>query len=143
MHREYFEARFEASCAVSGWPAAFAIITAYATTGETWSKEENRAADARLASELQARGVWRVRLTGYSPRTGHAEPGWAAALPFEAACDLGRQFRQDAIYYVTGDELFVSYCDTRRGLTPVGRFRERLRVGAENKSVSPGNSSRF
>jgi hypothetical protein len=127
MHPAYFETRFTTETPVHDWPAAFAIITAFATTGETWSEDENRAADALLASELRAHGVWLTRLTGYSPRTGHTEPGWAVALPFEAACNLGQQFRQDAIYFVQGDELFVSFCDARRGLTRVGRFRTALK----------------
>jgi hypothetical protein len=128
MHPAYFETRFRTETPVNDWPTIFAVITAYATTGETWGEEKNRTADALLTSELRARGVWMARLTGYSPRTGHAEPGWAVALPFEAACDLGQKFRQDAFYYVQGDELFVSFCDARRGLTAVGRFRERLRT---------------
>jgi Protein of unknown function (DUF3293) len=126
MHRAYFETQFATPDTDSHWPAAFAIITAHATTGETWSEEENRAADARLAAVLRERGVWRRRLTGFSLQTGHAEPGWACALAFEDACDLGQQFKQDAIYYVEGDVLTVSYCDARRRQEPVGHFRERL-----------------
>lgn len=127
MQPEYFETHFETPVADERWPEAFAIVSACATTGETWSDDENRAADTRLADELRARGVWMRRLTGYSPRTCHAEPGWAAALAFDAACELGQAFRQDAIYYVEGDDLFVSHCDARRRREPVGPFRERLR----------------
>lgn len=127
MNPVYFETLFAVAAPPSDWPAAFAIITAYATTGEEWNEEENRAADARLEMVLRERGVWMQRITGYSPRTGHAEPGWAVAVSFDSACDLGRQFRQDAIYYVEGDALFVSYCDTRCQLEPVGPFRVRVR----------------
>ena len=112
---------------MADWPPCFAIITACATTGEFWSEDENRTADVRLTQQLRASGVWMTRLTGYSPQTGHAEPGWAVALSFEAACDLGQQFRQDAIYFVEGDMLFVSYCDARRARVPVGTFCARVR----------------
>jgi len=55
------------------------------------------------------------------PCTGdHAEPSWAAELSFEEGCDLGLRFRQDAIYVVADGTLFLSYCDARRGLVPVG-----------------------
>ena len=115
------------------WPRRFVILTAYATTGTSWSEAENEDADRRLEAALRARvgedGKVR-RITGFSPTTGHAEPGWAARLPFEEACDLGARFRQDALYVVRDDGLFVSYCDERRALVPVGSFRERLEGGA-------------
>lgn len=141
MNTDYFETHFLAERAVADWPPAFVIITACATTGETWSDAENRAADERLTAALRARGVWMERLTGYSPHTAHAEPGWAAALSFDEGCDLGREFRQDAIYYVTGDALFVSYCDARRKPEPAGRFRERLTNS--KKTGCTGNKTPF
>jgi Protein of unknown function (DUF3293) len=86
-------------------------VTAYNTTGETWSPERNSAADRDLTAELAAMGVWRRQITGYSPSTGHAEPGWAVELSLNDACDLGLRYKQDAIYYVTRDELWVTFCD--------------------------------
>lgn len=126
MHAEYFETRFRTGTLEDDWPTRFAVVTAFATTGELWTADENVAADAALLDELRAAGIWHRRVTGYSPATGHAEPGWAADLPFEAACDMGRRFRQDAIYWIDGDDLFVSHCDDRRLPVPVGRFRERV-----------------
>ena len=78
-------------------PAEFAIITAYASTGETSTSLENESADKQLEADLRRRRCWMQRLTGYSPATGHAEPGWAVELDFDTACDLGLRFRQDAI----------------------------------------------
>ena len=49
-------------------------------------------------------------------------------MPLEEACDLGHQYLQDALYHVRGDQLFVTYCDQKRALVPVGNFRERLHV---------------
>jgi len=40
----------------------------------------------------------------------------------------GRRYRQDAIYYVIGDTLFVSFCDERRALVEVGGFRPRVHL---------------
>ncbi len=107
-------------------PQAFAIISAWATTGERWPEAENRRADAALQALLLERGVWHRRLTGYSPRSGHAEPGWAAELDFETACTVGMAFLQDAIYYVRQGRLSVSYCDARRAEVPVADFAARL-----------------
>jgi len=122
----YFEVRFRTGEPIVPWPREFAIITAFATTGESWPREENEAADRELESELATRGVWFARVTGYSPASGHAEPGWAAELPIDDARRVGRRFRQDAIYLVRGDELSVTRCDDGQALAPVGRFRERV-----------------
>ena len=126
MHPAYLKTQFRTQESVELWPQEFVIVTAYATTGTQWPPEQNEAADRRLESELRGRGGWLVRLTGFSPSTGHAEPGWAFEMPFEEACDLGLRYLQDAIYHVTGDELSVSFCDDRRKLVPVDSFRERL-----------------
>jgi len=45
-----------------------------------------------------------MRITGFSPSTGHAEPGWAVALPLVECRAIGNRYYQDAIYSVEGDE---------------------------------------
>lgn len=128
MNPVYFETHFRTPAPLPDWPPEFVIVTAYATTGERWTSAANKAADRRLTEELQQLGIWKARVTGYSPTSGHAESGWAADIPFDAACDLGLRYRQDAIYHVSGDTLSVSFCDGRRKLVAVGPFRERVRV---------------
>ena len=123
----YFETHFESTWDLGTAPDEFAIITAYATTGEQWPEEMNRDADRRLEIELRKIAPWVHRITGYSPTTGHREPGWAVALGFDDACDTGLRYKQDAIYMVSGGVLGVSYCDGRRGLVRVGDFGARLR----------------
>ena len=122
----YYQTRFQPDGLSTSLPGTFAIITACATTGETWTDSENTAANAVLRAELERLDRLLRSLTGYSPVTGHAEPGFAASLPFEEACDLGLKFKQDAIYYVDTGILNVSYCDERRRLEPVGTFLDRL-----------------
>ncbi len=134
MHAAYYETRFNAEEPIDDWPAEFAIITAYATTGEQWTDEQNLAADENLRLLLEGASVaipkvWCRRLTGYSPTTGHAEPGWAAALDFATACKVGENFRQDAIYFVSNGWLSVTHCkDGHRELAPVERFADRVTV---------------
>jgi hypothetical protein len=128
MHPAYFQVQFSIPEPLIEWPRQFAILSGYATTGEVWTEERNSAADRALGETIFVIGVWRERITGFFEDTGHSEPGWAAALDLGAACDLGLKFLQDAIYYVQDDALYVSYCDERRALVPVGNFRERIRV---------------
>jgi hypothetical protein len=122
----YYQTRFKSDALPTPLPGTFAIITAFATTGETWTDSENEAANAALLAELDSTDRLLGSLTGYSPVTGHAEPGFAASLSFEEACDLGLRFKQDAIYYVDNGILHVSYCDERRRLEPVAAFLDRL-----------------
>ncbi len=127
----YRETRFriERPCPVRC--GAFAILSAYATTGEVWPEERNRAQDAVLERCLRERGLEPWRITGYSPRTGHAEPGWGAPLPLAAARQLGHDFHQHAIYYVDEqDELWIVECETGQAPLPIGRFTPRCDPGA-------------
>jgi hypothetical protein len=122
----YFETRFRTVGPVPSWPNEFVILSAYATTGETWTPDENEWADRRLAAELRPRNSWLVRIVGYSPASGHAEPSWAVELPITQARQIGRRFRQDAIYHVRNDELAVLCCSDPGTLLPIGSFRERV-----------------
>jgi hypothetical protein len=129
MHPAYFTTRFSVAGPMPEWPDEFVIISAHATTGERWSMAESERADLELQEALGDSGVWYRGIAGFAPDTAHAEPTWAAPLPFAAACDLGLRFGQDAIFHVEGDLLSVTHCDHRRQLVRVGSFRERLERG--------------
>jgi len=126
FHPAYFLTVFSADGEVS-WPKSFAIITAYATTGETWSEERNQRADLVLTAQIENMGCWRSRVTGSSPDGLHAEPGWALEISLEDARKLGREFRQDAVYFVDGGQLKVASC--RNGqMAPVSNFAPRFKI---------------
>ncbi|MGV3485936.1 MAG: DUF3293 domain-containing protein [Planctomycetaceae bacterium] len=126
MHHAYFDVRFRIEASPDVWPARFVIISAWATTGQTWTAAQNHAADQRLGEWLAARNLWHLRVTGYSPTTGHAEPSWAVSMALEEGRDVGRDFEQDAIYFVDADQLSVTHCRPDSDLWLVGGFRERL-----------------
>ena len=126
MPPAYFDTRFKLGLPFVELPDSFAIITAYATTGEVWTPEDNHTANEALRAELDKGGQLIGTITGYSPVTQHAEPGYAAALEFEDACKIGARFKQDAIYFVSSGTLFVSHCDHRRNLTPITQFSKRV-----------------
>jgi hypothetical protein len=128
MNPVYFETHFERFEGWDDWPIEFAIITAYATTGENWPDTKNQAADQQLEVDLHKQGGWVRRLIGYSPTSGHREPGWIVELGLNAACDIGLKYNQDAIYYVSGDTLSVCFCDSRRALVKIGSFRPRVHL---------------
>lgn len=120
----YHLTRFKDIAAATDFPERFGIITAYATTGETWTPEQNNAADIRLVKELESRGVWHTRITGYVGE--HAEPGWAADLSLVDTIKLGKEFKQDGIYYVDNNSLSVYLCDESRESAAVAIFSDRI-----------------
>lgn len=126
MNSVYFETRFRTNQVVHEWPREFVIISAFATTGESWAPDQNAAADDKLEVELTTRGGWVVRIVGYSPTSEHAEPSWAARMSVDEARAVGGRFRQDAIYHVLGDVLSVTYCVGNTALVPIGSFSDRL-----------------
>ena len=122
----YATARFRVASLPDHWPGEFVIITAYASTGQRWSDAENAAADQKLSAEIEALGAWRLRITGYSPDTGHAEPSWAVELPIEQGRKIGQRFEQDAIFVVRADALGYASCKGDGKVTWFGAFRERV-----------------
>ena len=123
MREQYFENRFRLESRPAAWPAEFILITGYATTGEVWTLERNEAANARLRERLQALGCWMHPITGYSIKSGHAEPGWAVEVSVEEGCALGREFLQDAIYVIREGVLWYAVCALEgRELVEVGPF---------------------
>lgn len=126
MEGGYFAVRFKCDTMPAEWPGSFGIVSAFATTGEIWPAERNRDADERLQSQLRALRVWHLRIVGYHPETGHAEPSWAVDVPLDTALWLGTQFLQDAIFWVEEGGLNVIRCRTRDELARLGTFSERL-----------------
>lgn len=129
MHGEYFETRFWVSLEGITHFAMYEgcdwiVLSAFATTGQTWTLERNAAADLALAARL--RGVSPiVRVIGYSPRTKHAEPSWLVPMGLDTGRRLGVEFVQDAIYWISGGELYVVGCGG--GVAHwVGSWRDRL-----------------
>jgi hypothetical protein len=105
-----------------------AIIAPCATTGEIWPEKRNRAADLELENELRGTGRWVRRLTGYDPETGHAEPGWAVEIGFQEALDLGRRFRQDAIFWISANRVWVAKCASDLKSAEGGPFSDQFEI---------------
>jgi hypothetical protein len=128
LHPSYSKVRFRGPWPDRIHPDEFAIITAYATTGETWPDERNRAADLELESELRRTGCWMRRITGYDPATGHAEPGWAVGIGFQEALDPGRRFKQDAIFWISANRVRVAKCGSDLQSDGCSPFSDRFEI---------------
>ena len=120
----YHDTHFRDIATPSSLPERFGIITAYATTGETWTDAENQAADTRLRKELEGLGIWHTRVTGYVG--DHAEPGWAAELTLTDTIKLGNKFEQHGIYYVDNNTLSVHLSNGTRASAHVANLSDRI-----------------
>jgi hypothetical protein len=129
---EYHETRFAPKEPTpSRWPDAFAVITACNPLGQGLDEEADKAATVRLRKAISRLGLKRHRVTGVSADMKHREPGfavWGCDLP--AALQLGREFAQNAIYWVEKGRLDVVSCSTGER-EHVGLWSERLQTPGE------------
>lgn len=136
LHPEYYQVRFRDYPSVVQWPQSFAIISGLATTGQRWSEEANRLGDEHLRTAIEQRKVWHVRIVGYSPTTSHFEPSWACDLTLSDAIALGLAAKQDAIYWVQQQQLWVTRCRAPE-LHWVDTFANRLTGSSPSPTSSP------
>jgi len=106
---EYKSTVFQYQDFPADWPKSFAILTAYATTGETWTPEQNIAADHELEAELRKGGYRIHRISGYSKDLKTHEEGWAVVMDLKTAWDLAVKYKQVALFYYQNDELLLVY----------------------------------
>jgi N-acetylneuraminic acid mutarotase len=106
---EYKSTVFQYQDFPADWPKSFAILTAYATTGETWTDEQNKDADQKLESELRKGGHRIHRISGYSKDLKTHEEGWAVVMDLKTAWNLAVKYKQVALFYYQNDDLLLVY----------------------------------
>lgn len=127
MKDHYRQTWFESECAdVTG---AFAIITAHNPFGEIHSSRVNAAADQRLGQRLREMGLEPFRVTGCSADRTHAEAGWGAVMTLDDAIRTGREFEQDAIFWIENGTLHL-VCLKTLAREPVCPWKERVQSPA-------------
>ncbi|WP_394131576.1 DUF3293 domain-containing protein [Shewanella maritima] len=108
---------------------SFAIITAHNPQGDKLTSCQNRLLDKQLLRTImQLKRPYRA-LVGAAPDLSHMEKSWAVFIEKEQALDLGRQFKQHAIYYVDRGKLFLIGCaqpDAQE--VEMGQFDQRLSI---------------
>ena len=109
FEEDYKSTVFEYQDFPADWPKSFAILTAYATTGETWTDAQNKDADQKLEAELRKGGHRIHRISGYSEDLKTHEEGWAVAMPLQPAWELAIKYKQIALFYYQNDELLLVY----------------------------------
>jgi hypothetical protein len=99
--------------------AEFRVVTAWNPDGVAADADSNRKADAGLAAEIDKRRLKRFRVFGGSPDGSHVEPGWGVDCDEATALELGRMFRQFAIFAFHGEDIeFIECRSGERGKLP-------------------------
>lgn len=101
----------------------FAIITAYNPNGELLNLQENKKLNNLLKRQITQ--YESIAIIGSSPDFSHQEPSFALNVELSKAVDIATQFQQNAIFWVTGGEVFIvsaGLCFQTRG---IGKFATR------------------
>jgi hypothetical protein len=125
---EYLDAIFIAKQAPEGgWPEKYSVLTACnpMSGGE---RGEDSTDMTRLRKHLSRRGFKRHPVVGASPDWTHQEASFAVwDMSLEEALEIGREFRQQAVFWVEGGRIEVVSCDTGEREC-VGLWEERFRL---------------
>jgi hypothetical protein len=127
MNESYASAVFTRPLSLDELPGSFVIITAHNPSGFDHSDEENQRFDRQLQAELHKRGLDAIAVTGSSPDFSHSEPGYAVEVDQETGVDIGRQFGQEAVFWVHDGQLHLVDCQTGKEAN-LGAWAERVRI---------------
>jgi len=110
------------------WSRPFAILTAHNPRGKIVHLKTNTEADKELRRSLSRKSLPKHRITGVSEDWSHEEKGFAVwGLNHETASEIGREFHQDACFWVENGTVHVHSCHTQEK-RKVGTLEGHLRT---------------
>jgi len=110
------------------WSKPFAILTAHNPGGKIVDLETNTEADKELRRSLSRKSLPKHRITAVAEDWSHEEKSFAVwGLTHAAAAQIGRDFGQNAYFWVENDTVHVHSCHTQEK-QKVGTWESRLRT---------------
>ena len=110
------------------WSRPFAILTAHNPGGKIVDLETNTDADKELRRSLSRKSLPKHRVTAVAEDWSHEEKSFAVwGLDHATAAKIGREFRQDAYFWVENGTVHVHSCHTQEK-QKVGTWESRLRT---------------
>ncbi|EWH10021.1 hypothetical protein DS2_09522 [Catenovulum agarivorans DS-2] len=106
----------------------FAIVTAHNPLGQICSAGQNATLDRLLQAEIVALSVPYRSLVGCDLQKSHMEKSWAVAVDKAVAIQLAKNYQQNALYWVSCDQLYLVPAMIGDGYRQelVGRFSDRV-----------------
>ncbi|MBI3880779.1 MAG: hypothetical protein HY301_12065 [Verrucomicrobia bacterium] len=131
MNPRHLRTIFYASMPRGGWPAQFAVITGWHRGGAALDRVSNEANHDSLRTEIFSRGLLFFPIATTGPDLASAfEPAFGIACALGEGWQLGRQFKQETIYWVDEGQLALVACAGAQPLPlPLASWTER--VGGE------------
>ena len=126
MNDKYFDTVFLVCEPVDKFPESFAIITACHPMDHILSQAENRKRNQELIDILKTRRLYAGSIIGSSQDLSHQEPSLIVHASRAESLELGIQFEQRAIFWVSNDLLEILECSSGNR-HPVGSFRKRIK----------------
>lgn len=110
------------------WSRPFAILTAYNPGGRKQDNEANEESSRKLRQALSRKSLVKHRITAVAEDWSHEEKSFAVwGLTHAAAAQIGRDFGQDAYFWVENGTVHVHSCHTQEK-QKVGTWESRLRT---------------
>ena len=110
------------------WSRPFAILTAHNPEGKKVDPETNTEADRELRRSLSRKSLPKHRITGVSEDWSHEEKSFTVwGLNHKTASEIGREFHQDAYFWVEHGTVHVHSCHTQEK-QKVGTWKSRIRT---------------
>ena len=108
--------------------ARFAIVSARNTQGKQQTEQQNQQYEERMECWLQSEDIDFQRIYGCSPTLDYIEPSYQINIPDKtAAVELSRLFRQNALFWIEHDQLWLVPCRKLQfAEVKLGLFSERL-----------------
>jgi len=126
LWQHYSETVFLLQQRLPDWPQA-GIVTACNPRGKVLSDNNNAALNDKLSNHLRQLGLPFIGLTGCSPDLQHQEPSLLVYCTQDQAMSLAREFKQNAFYWIEGNELYLRPCLLQdMPECHLGHFSERL-----------------
>ncbi|MHB1080333.1 MAG: DUF3293 domain-containing protein [Prosthecobacter sp.] len=110
MNPAYAHVRFRAELPKGGLPERFGIVTAWNPDCIPTDTASNQTAKAHLEAILLAEALPHFPVIGGSPDFTHAEPGFAIIADQARILALGREFRQESVFWIDRGTVHLVPC---------------------------------
>ena len=110
MNPAYRKTLFHIGRTMRDSPETFAVVTVCNPDGVVVSAAENAVRTETFQSHLDECGLQHFSVTGYDPDGPHEEPGFGIECDKATALSLGRQWEQEAIFWIECGRLLLVSC---------------------------------
>ncbi len=124
MNPAYRHARFRAELPQGGLPESFAVVTACNPEGKTIPPPENETRTHAFEAHLVGRGLGHFPVTGFDPRSPHEEAGFGVLCGLETAYAMGKEWRQEAVFWIHRGEVSLIHCGEQMEREPLKRWAD-------------------